>query len=102
MSITLNKDQLILMSKKVFKFIAKYSVVFLWLLILVLFGYTLIKTMPISGPEPDENRITEQLLETQQISINIDEELKKQIDARIEVDVDTSIGDLGTQDPFSP
>ncbi|MEX0934250.1 MAG: hypothetical protein WDZ42_00445 [Candidatus Saccharimonadales bacterium] len=102
MSVTLNKDQLILISKKVFAFIAKYSVAFLWLLILVLFGYTLIRTMPISGPEPDEDRVLEQLFETQQTNLSVDEELREQIDALIEVDVDTSIGDLGTQDPFSP
>ncbi len=97
-----DKDQLLLTAKKGIRFISRYRLIAIWLLILVLFGYTLIKIRPISNPVIDENRRLEQLFESQQIGINVDEELRDKIDNLVEVNVDESLGDLGTQDPFSP
>lgn len=84
------------------EFIRHNRLIFTWLIILALFGYTLLQAQAISDPVADEDYLFDQRREIDTATLNVDEDLKNQIESLLETPVDTTPDNLGTRDPFNP
>ncbi len=82
-------------------FFKKWRFVCFWLLVLVLFGYTLWRIQAISNPKPDQAYINSQQSQ-QATKINIPDSLRAQLENSINTKVNVAPGSLGHHDPFNP
>ncbi|MBI4101051.1 hypothetical protein HY441_01080 [Candidatus Microgenomates bacterium] len=87
--------------KQVVELIKKYRLVLISLIILALFGYTLLKIQAISNPQPDSAYIRSQR-KNQPTKIEIKDELRKQLEQLVNTSVDVQPDALGNPDPFNP
>lgn len=88
--------------RNILTYINKYRLILVWLLILALFGFSLLRAQDISNPHADMDYLGEQREEIESTALDIDEDLRVQIEELLETPVDTDPDNLGTEDPFNP
>ena len=87
--------------KNYLSLLSKYRLIFFWLLVLVLFGFTLYRLGALNTPIADQNYLkTQQTNKTTEIKI--DESLRLELEQLVDTTVNTRPGRLGHPDPFNP
>lgn len=89
------------MIKKALAVLTKYRLVLIWLAILGVFGYTLLRLQAISNPQPNPDYIQKQQ-QNQTTKVEIKDSLRTQLEQLVETRVDTQSDKLGSPDPFNP
>lgn len=89
---------------RILNHVYSYRVIAIWLIVLGLLGFTLWQDLKISDPGIDQQYLQSQRSNQEQnaTDIELDDELRAQIDNLERIPVDTEPRDLGTQDPFNP
>ena len=88
--------------QKIVRLLSQYRVVLSALIILGLFGYTLIRMLDISDPNIDSSYQNSQREEIETATIRIDDELRERIESLQDTPVNDQPSNLGTNDPFNP
>lgn len=88
--------------QKFLRVLSQYRVVLVALIILGLFGYTLIRMLDISDPSIDPAYQNAQREKIETTTIRIDDELRARIESLQDTPVNDQPSNLGTNDPFNP
>lgn len=88
--------------QKLLRALSRYRVILVALIILGLFGYTLIRMLDISDPSIDASYQRTQREEIETTTIRIDDDLRARIESLQDTPVNDQPSDLGTNDPFNP
>ena len=98
----MNKLSLDRLKNSITPLLSKYRVIIVALIVLGLFGYTLIRALDINDPRIDHEYREQLREEIETATISVDAELRERIESLIETPVDDNPSDLGTRDPFNP
>lgn len=90
------------MKEKILNYILKYKVIIIWLIILSLFGITLLKLQAISNPQPDNAYLEAKQQSYQTDKIRVKDSVRNEIEKLEDTKVNTQPGQTGTPDPFNP
>lgn len=90
------------MKEIIIKFIIKYKIIIIWLVILAFFSITLLKLRAISNPSPDETYLESKQKSYQTDTIRIKDSVRVEIEKLEDTPVNTTPGQTGTNDPFNP
>lgn len=82
--------------------VTKYRVILISVIILGLFGYTLLKLPAINNPQPDPAYINSQNKNAQVTKIQIKDSLKQQLEKLQDTPVNVTPNAVGKPDPFNP
>lgn len=87
---------------KILEAIIGYRLVIISLVLLLIFGFILLKIQKISNYKSNAAYLEQQQEKTQVRQINIDQRLVEQLQSLEETTIDVRPDNLGTQDPFQP
>jgi hypothetical protein len=90
------------MKDKLQKYILKYKIIIIWMIILSLFGLTLLKLQSINNPTPDDEYLKSKQQSYQTDKIRIKDSVREEIEKLENIPVNTQPGQVGTSDPFNP
>ena len=84
--------------------VAKHKVVLIWLLILVLLGFTLWQALQITDQQVDQAHLEELREEAEEAStaLDLEEDLKDRIESLESGAIDIGLDGRGERDPFNP
>ena len=88
--------------KIILKILTRYRFIIIALLVLGLFGYTLIRMQAVSTPQADQAYLEEKRGEIKAEQIKIDNDLRMQIESLKETPINIDLENIGKSDPFSP
>ena len=95
MNITHIKNQLL-------EVVIKYRFIIILLVLLGLFGYTLLRLQLISNPQPDPDYLRDKQQTFQTDKIQVKDSLRTQIEQLEATPVDVQADQVGRPDPFNP
>lgn len=90
------------MKENLINHILKYKIIIIWLVILALFGLTLLKLRAINNPVPDDAYFESKQKSYQTDNIRIKDTVREEIEKLKDTPVNTQPGQTGTNDPFNP